>query len=216
MFEKWEIPIPIPVDWKMREVSSARVHVGPLPDGRFEQKIEHAILPDITPQMLLWWIGNLDRQIEWNGTKYLAYRLWHPRDHIFHQIIPRADGTLGPGMQFHFVEAFGADRKYMLEHTFDVTKFDETGFRIELNILGQTVLALNETFTAVSGGTKYTVQMLFESTTPALRLAAKVARFVEADFLERWIQHNVEEVGNFTHFLAQAYDKYQGRPLPLT
>jgi hypothetical protein len=215
MFEKWTIPTPIPVDWKMREVDSAVVHVGAVPDGRFEQKIDHAVLPDITPKMLLWWIRNLDRQIEWDGSRFLAYRLWHPRDHIFHRIFPRSDGDLGPGMKFHLVEAFGADLKYLVDHTFEVTKFDESGFRLEMSLLGQTVFALNETFSVLPGGTKCTVQMVFESTNPAFQLAAKVVRMAEADFLHRWIQHNVEEVGNYPFFLPQIYEKYQGNPLPL-
>jgi hypothetical protein len=118
-------------------------------------------------------------------------------------------------MKFHLVEAFGADPKYLLDHTFEVTKFDESGFRLELSMLGRTVFALNETFSVLPGGTKYTVQMVFEKTNPAFELAAKVVRMAEADFLHRWIQHNVEEVGNYPYFLPRVYEKYHGNPLPL-
>jgi hypothetical protein len=40
---KWKIPEPIPIDWTMRTLDSAKLTVRELPDGRFEQTIEHTI-----------------------------------------------------------------------------------------------------------------------------------------------------------------------------
>src|SRR5688572_1796479 len=115
----WTIPAPIPADWPARDPSSARVERGFLPDGRYRIRIEHAPLPGITPAMLHWWIGMLDREIEWNGTRVLAYRLWHPRDHIHHEIRGRrADGALVAPVEFRIVEAFQRDPRYLVDRIF--------------------------------------------------------------------------------------------------
>jgi len=50
---KWNIPEPIPIHWTMRTVESAKLTIRDLPDGRFGQTIEHAILPGVTPAMCL-------------------------------------------------------------------------------------------------------------------------------------------------------------------
>ena len=64
---KWTIPEPLPFDWTMREKSSARITVRALDDGRLEQVIEHAPLPGVTPEMMLWMLENMGREIEWRG-----------------------------------------------------------------------------------------------------------------------------------------------------
>ena len=41
---RWKIPEPIPIDWTMRDVSTARITVHELPDGRQQRRIELAEL----------------------------------------------------------------------------------------------------------------------------------------------------------------------------
>src|SRR5438128_5005497 len=80
---RWKIPEPIPIDWTMRDVSTARITVRELPDGREQRRIEHAPLVGVRAHMMLWFLRHIDQHLEWRGMKVLTYRYWHPRDHIF-------------------------------------------------------------------------------------------------------------------------------------
>jgi hypothetical protein len=61
-------------------------------------------MPGVTPEMVLWFLERVDRDIEFRGVKTLAYRLWHPRDHIHFERREK----FGPGDTWHVVEAFQA------------------------------------------------------------------------------------------------------------
>jgi hypothetical protein len=56
-----KIPEPIPIDWRMREVASAMISVCELDDGRQQRVIEHAPLASVKPEMMLWFLENIDR-----------------------------------------------------------------------------------------------------------------------------------------------------------
>ena len=199
---RWTIPEPIPIDWTMRDVSTAKITVRELDDGREERRIEHAPLVGVRPHMMLWFLTHIDQHLDWRGMKMLAYRYWHPTDHIFFKII----GKPGPGCRFHVVEAFQANRKYLIDITFDVPKLDLTGFRLEVRRLGQVIVSMDEAFEEVPEGMRYTVTMTLGSTVPVL---ATITRLVRKHFLavrlDAWHRHNVEEVGNLPHFLPELY-----------
>ena len=111
---RWQIPEALPVDWQMRTLDTASITAGYLEDGRFRQRVEHAPLPGVTPAMCLWYLECAGRPLTWRGHTALAYRFWHPRDHIFFQ----RRGSFGPGDRWHIVEAFGADRRFLLNQIF--------------------------------------------------------------------------------------------------
>jgi hypothetical protein len=200
---RWKIPEPLAIDWKMRDPASANITVRELGDGRQQRIIEHAVLPGVRPEMMLWFLKNIDRtDLEWRGHRLLAYRYWHPRDHIYFKIL----GPRGPGCRFHIVEAFQANPKYLIDFVFDVPKLDETGFRLEIRRLGSLVVSMDEEFAPVPEGMRYKVTMTLGSTTPGLAALTRfVRRHVIAGQLDAWHQHNVEEVGNLPHFLPELY-----------
>ena len=50
-----EMPPPLPIDWQMKDVSTAETHFGDLDDGRLELRIKHDLIRGVTPIMLVWW-----------------------------------------------------------------------------------------------------------------------------------------------------------------
>jgi hypothetical protein len=197
----WQIPEPLAIGWQMRTLDSAKISARSLDDGRFRQTVEHAPLPGVTPAMCLWYLEHVDRQLTWRGRTALAYRFWHPRDHIFFQ----RQGPFGPGGRWHIVEAFGADRRFLLDQVFDVTRLDGTGFTMEVRKLGHTVAVIDERWQVTPAGLAWTVEQTVGSAAPGLRaVTRRVVRYRMA-FLERWRQHNVEEAGNLPHFLPELY-----------
>jgi hypothetical protein len=205
---RWTIPEPIPIDWTMRDVSTARIAVRELDDGREQRTIEHAPLVGVRPHMMLWFLHHIDQHLEWRGMKMLAYRYWHPTDHIFFKII----GTPGPGCRFHVVEAFQANPKYLIDITFDVPKLDLTGFRLEVRRLGQVIMSMDEAFEETPEGMRYTVTLTLGSTVPVLSTITRLVReHILSVKLGAWYRHNVEEVGNLPHFLPELYAAHVGK-----
>jgi len=122
--------------------------------------------------MLLWFLTHIDQHLEWRGMQMLAYRYWHPTDHIFFKIL----GTPGPGCRFHIVEAFQANPKYLIDISFDVPKLDLTGFRLEFRRLGQIITSMDEDFEDIPEGMRYKVTMTIGSTAPLLRTVTRLVR----------------------------------------
>lgn len=200
---RWRIPEPLDLGWTTRELSSARVSRRVLPDGRLEQVIEHAVLPGITPDLMLWWFRVIDRTVEFRGVRCLAYRLWHPRDHIHFEVRGRAaDWTVLPGARFRIVEAFGARPEFLMDEVFHLARLDRTGMRIEIRKAGALFAALDEDWDAVEGGLRYTVTMRIGASGP-LRVLNPIIRRERRAALEAWLAHNVEEVGNLPLFLPE-------------
>jgi hypothetical protein len=204
---EWKIPEPLQIDWTMRQVSSANLTTRDLGDGRKRFVLEHAPLPDVRPEMMVWFLKNMNRtDMEWGGHKgVLAYRYWHPRDHVHFEIL----GKPGPGCRFKIVEAFQAGPKYLGEGVFNVPKLDLSGFRLERRILGSIIVSADEDFSAISEGMRYRVTMTLGSANPIVRRLTdrRVHRFI-SDGFQAWHRHNVEEVGNLPHFLPDLYAAY--------
>src|SRR5438132_11962321 len=137
---RWHIPTPLRFDWHMRDVADATIAVNELADGRVEHVIRHQPIAGVTPEMLVWFFENIDRELVWRGQRAVAYRFWHPVDHIHF----RRHAKLGPGDRWHIVEAMGANLEFLVDTTFDVLKFDETGFIMALVKAGQLAHIIDE------------------------------------------------------------------------
>jgi hypothetical protein len=200
------IPDPLPLDWPVRRVDSAIITSGWLADGRFRQRVEHAPLPGVTPAMCLWWLGRVDQPLTWRGITALAYRFWHPADHISFT----RRGAFGPGMRWYIVEAFGADRRFLLDQTFHVTRLHESGFSMEVRKAGQRIAVVDEDWAPSPAGLIWTVEMTVGSSLPGIRSVTRRMLQRRLGFLERWRQHNVEEAGYLPCFLPELYARETG------
>jgi hypothetical protein len=201
----WTIPDPLAIDWTMRDLSSARVTVRALEDGRTEHLIEHAPLPGVTPETMLWMLEHMGDTIEWRGQKLVMYRCWHPTDHIHFQVL----GPFGPGCRFHIVEAFQGRPEYLRDQVYDVPKLDRTGFRLEIRRAGMLVGRADEEWSELPGGMGWTVKLTAGLSTPVVRSLNPLVRRRTAGFLDAWHLHNVQEDGNLPHVLPELYRQYR-------
>ncbi len=197
----------------LRDVDSAKTSLKELPDGRFRATISHAVLQGVTPEMIVWFLKNMHREMEFRGQRMLAYLWWHPLDHVHFEVVQRRpDGTIGPGCRFHIQEMFGRDARYRVDEVVDIPRLDLGGLTLEQRSLGQVIFRLDHTFTPVEDGTQYDSVMVVGSATWWLKgIANQVRRrkFPE-DKQRRWLRHNVEEVGYFEHFLPELYRLHSG------
>jgi hypothetical protein len=192
----------------LRAVETAKTTLRELPDGRFEAAISHAPLEGVTPEMILWYLRNMGREMTFRGERLLAYLWWHPYDHIHLDVVQCCpDGTVGPGARFHIQEAFGREERYRVNEMVDVPRLDVGGITLEQRLFGQVIFSLQHRFTPLATGTQYDSVMLLGSDTWWLKGVAKMVRKRKfgVEKQTRWLQHNVEEVGYFEHFLADLY-----------
>lgn len=148
------MPPPVPVPWRMRDLSTAETEMHRLDDGRLHLGIRHAVLRGITPAMLVWWFQHLEGDVELEGRRWPRYRVWHPIDHVaisYPRRVP--DGSIGPGAQIHIQEAFAGNLDHAVDIITTISKLDETGFVHGPWIGGVPVARLEYTFTPVDGGT---------------------------------------------------------------
>ena len=206
--EQWKLLPPRPIDWEMRPVSSAETSVRTLDDGRKELIIRHQELETVTPEMLLWWFHHLEETMEWHGAVVPRYHVWHPIDHIHFSVERRApDGSVGPGAKWHIVEAFGGNLDFLLDERPNVVRLDTGGITLVGRALGQTLLRLEHSFTPTPLGTRYETLMRVGLSSAFLRPISRALlqrRFSDAK-AEAWLKHNIEEVGNLSHFLPKLY-----------
>ncbi len=203
-------PPPRPFNWEMKPLSSARTALRELPDGRLELTIEHDVLKGVTPDMLLWWFTHIEGEMEHEGVVLPRYLVWHPLDHIGYRVLDRPpSGEVRAGVRFNIVEALGRDPRYFVDTTDLVEKLDETGIVLAQRLFGRApIFRLEHRFEPVPGGTLYRSQMLVGSAARVGRLffnrVVRPRRFPD-DMGRAWLKHNVEEVGNFEHFLPALY-----------
>lgn len=205
-----QIPPPRPVPWKMKPVESASTRFELLPDGRLFLGIRHDVLRGVTPAMLVWWFSNLEGDMVLEGRTLPRYHVWHPVDHIaIRYARRRPDGSIGPGAQIHIREAFAGRPEYLVDAVTTIEKLDETGF-IHVRRPGRLdVVRLHYAFTPVSGGTLYENSMTVGLDEPLLRPLFNSLvrpRVFPDDMARAWLKHNIEEVGNFEHFLPALYE----------
>jgi hypothetical protein len=184
-------------------------------DSGLELTIAHDLVRGVTPAMLHWWFLHIDGIMTYHGHTYPRYLVWHPTDHIHYQEIALAlDGSAGVGSRRRIVEAFGRNAAYLVDSVEEVTKLDETGIILRKRIAGVEVFSLEHQFHPMIGGTRYLSRMIVGTTAPIARTIFNtiVRPWLFSDDMGRaWLQHNVEEVGNFEYFLPALYTEHVER-----
>lgn len=193
----------------MKPLSSAKTGFGKLRDGRLVLTIEHDVLRGVAPEMLLWWFSHIGGTMYHEGGTYPRYLVWHPLDHIHWELVREAPtGGAGVGARFRIVEAFGRDPEHLVDSVELVEKLDETGIIPCRRLFGEIIFRLEHRFTPVEEGTRYDSRMTVGAASLPGRLLFN--RFVRPrlfsdDMGWAWLKHNVEEVGNFEHFLPALF-----------
>jgi hypothetical protein len=190
----WQIREPVPIDWEIRQPDPAKITACTLDDGRFRQTAGHAPLPGVTPAIWPWYLQRLDRKLTRGAAPSWPTASGTPAT------TSSSSGT-GPAGRWHIIEAFGAGRRFLLDRTFHVTRFGDTGFTMEARRPGHAAAVIDERWQPEPAGLAWTVEMTVGSAAPGLRAVTKrVARHRMA-LLQRRRQHNVEEASNLPHFL---------------
>ncbi|WP_420149404.1 DAPG hydrolase family protein [Spirosoma sp.] len=207
---KWKLPPARPFSWKMKSLDSAQTAFNTLPYGSFELLINHNVIRNVTPDMLLWWFQHIGDLMPHEGKTYPRYLIWHPIDHIHWELKkPAPDGGAGVGAHFHIVEAFGGNMKHLVDSMEEVIKLDTEGITLVIRILGMEVYRLAHRFIPVAGGTLYRsrMQVGHESLRGRWLINPVMHRFIFPRAMGlAWLKHNVEEVGNFEFFLPELYN----------
>ncbi|QDK81904.1 hypothetical protein EXU85_26165 [Spirosoma sp. KCTC 42546] len=205
------LPSPLPLNWPMKPLVSARTNFSVMPYGSYELTIEHELIRHVTPTMLLWWFRHIGGTMTVETHTYPRYRIWHPLDHIHWSMTnPGPDGAAQVGSRFRIVEAFGCNPDHFVDSVEAVVKLDIEGIRLVRRELGQEVFSLQHWFETASGGTHYRSRMQVgaENTFGQYLLNPLIHRFLFTPAMgHAWLKHNVEEVGNFEHFLPNLYQQ---------
>jgi len=212
------LPDPIPVPWTMKPLVSADTQLEVLEDGRLHLTIVHDVVHGVTPEMLVWWFRNMRGTIEIEGRPHPRYRVWHPRDHVEHRYAHTPTDGDGVGSVFRIHEVLGRDPRHEVDVLTDVIRLDEGGFAHRPRVHGVSgLVAMDYSFERVAGGTRYRNSMTIGAALPrpmrALNATVRAFAFDEAHG-RAWLLHNVEEVGNFEHFLPALYATEHGRTAP--
>jgi hypothetical protein len=201
------LPPPRPVLWPLRPPGSATVRKTSS-DGRTVVTIRHALLDDVTPEMLSWWYGHVSGTMRYAGEVWPRYLVWHPLDHIAYEVTSPADDGVGPGARLHITEAPGRDLDQLIDIRVGVEQVDTQAAVISSRVLGTALVRLENEFTPARGGTRYVTRMTIGDTTPAGRFVlnrlAHTRAFPPAK-LAAWTRHHIEEIGNLENFLPDLF-----------
>jgi hypothetical protein len=158
--------------------------------------------------MLCWWFKNIDGDMYYKGKLYPKYLVWHPTDHIHWQYRNGAGEKIGINSTFRIVEAFGGEKKYLIDSTEVVEKLDETGIRLVRRIGSIEIFSLQHDFIANGNNTIYKSEMIVGTYTRPFSILFNycVRPFLfTKDMGYAWLKHNIEEVGNFEFFLPNLF-----------
>jgi hypothetical protein len=191
----------------MKGLTSARTEVERLPDGRVRFAIEHDTVRGVTPAMLVWWLNHMGGTVEIDGQVMPRYRAWHPVDHVaLTYVRPGRDGrNFSAGAQVRIQEFFGGRPEFAIDIVSTIDFLDESGFAHGERILGVTIGRLDYRFTAVEGGTRYEDSLTVGVSGMRLLNRLVLPRLFPEEKGRAWQLHNIEEVGNFEHFLPALY-----------
>lgn len=224
----WQLPLARPFGWRMKPLSSAQTNMRILANGRRELTISHDVIKGVTPEMLHWWFCHIDGEMVYAGQRYPRYQVWHPTDHIYYKDLTRdAQGNGGTGTRRQIVEAFQGNPRYLINIVDRVAHLGDDGILlsteqagVQISGIGNLLLplpagisTLEHQFIPVANGARYESRLLIGSPAWLGRwlLNPLVRRFVMDDEMARvWLQHNIEEVGNFEFFLPHLWAQING------
>jgi hypothetical protein len=198
------LPTARPVVHPLRTLDTAAWSIRDLPHGRRRITIDHAPLPGVSPEDLLWWFTHLNGDVEYGGEIVPRYLAWHPLDHIRWELArPAPDGGATEGARFHIVEMFGGDPERLIDVVERVEKLDETGIRLVQRRFGVKVFQLEHTWSRGESGTHYVSVMEIGAVHPWLAPLNRylTSQVMPAEKCAAWVRHNIEEVGQLVWIL---------------
>ena len=208
LLHQWSLPPERNFGWKMKDLDSAKTNFTIDNDGAYVLTIEHDIISEVTPKMLLWWFQNIGGQMVYQGKTYPKYLVWHPKDHIHWSLAKPTTNKIGVGSYFRIVEAFARNTKFLVDSVERVEKLDETGIRLSKKIGNIEIFSLQHDFSQSGNNTIYKSKMVVgvnENSLGKLFYSYVRPLIFNEEMATAWLKHNIEEVGNFEFFLPELY-----------
>lgn len=207
-------PEPVLLPWGLKPLGSAECGAERLPDGRLSYWIRHDVLKGVTPRMLVWWFSHLEGDVVIAGQRINRYRAWHPYDHVHASYARRRpDGTVGPGAAIRLREYLGGDPRFNVDTVTEIEKLDEEGFIHNPRVHGVAgFVRMEYSFRQVAAGTLYVNRLLVGAADGWRRVLTPLIQRLAFDHAHgmAWLRHNIEEVGQFEHFLPGLYRQETG------
>lgn len=215
VFQRWTLPPERDFGWKMKSLESAKTSFTVENNGVFNLTIEHDLIRGVTPEMLYWWFCNIGGEMTYQGKTFSRYLVWHPKDHIHWSLVNKTKhDTVGVGSSFRIVEAFDRNMEYLVDSTEVVAKLDITGIRLVRRIGTTEIFSLQHDFIPAGNDTQYKSQMIVGADKkPFNKIFNSYLRplFFTSAMGYAWLQHNIEEVGNFEFFLPELFEREANR-----
>jgi len=204
-----QIPASLQLPWQLKSPSSASAGVETLNDGRKRYWVKHSVLKNVTPQMLAWWFGHMEGDVEIQGKRYPRYRVWHPLDHVYARYVrPAPNGSIGPGAQIALCEYLGRNPTYKVEAVSTIEKLDETGFVHNVVRGGVRIARMEHVFTKTVDGTRDENCLIVLGTPRLGPFATFLLPFLFPDGKgQAWLKHSIEEMGTLENFLPELYER---------
>ena len=199
------------VPWVLPDHRLAKKQVEYLESGALSIRVEHALLPGVSPQMLAWFYRQLPiSTMEYQGVTRPLYHFFHPSEHGEIWVEEPADDGLpgmGPGSVVARNEWFGP---YDSRGAAQIVEFSDAGILAIARIAGIQFGEIRHVFTDSEGGTLYTLEAVIGSDLPVIGPLINWylrTRIYHPEMVSEWLRHQVEEVSSLQYFLPQIYQQ---------
>lgn len=195
--------------WTLPDYRPAKTQIHTLSDGRLAITIEHLPLPGVSPAMLAWFYKVLPiSRVQFQGTRYPLYHLFHPTEHGVIQISePAANGVEGMGVGALVTrwEWFGP---FNSKGSGRILSLSSAGMTVSPEVAGMSVGHIEHRFEATPCGSRYTVSSVLGSKLPVvgglINLYIRHRQF-PPEKVQQWLRHQVQEVSSLPFFLPELY-----------
>ncbi len=196
--------------WTMRGLEEAKTSFTQTRDGRLVMELHHPVVPGVTAEMVAWWFGVYAHQkLVIDGETHLAFLVWHPRDHVHIERVGKTQNApLKAGDRIAFQEAYGRDTRYTTDETLTVLRRTPRNYAIRSVRLGLTVAELEHFYQDTPAGLQMTSRLCIgvaNGLAKTLINQVFIPVLFDEKKTEAWMQHNVEEVSAWQHFLPDIY-----------
>ncbi len=204
------LPPPRDFGWALRGLEEAETVFTQTQDGRIVMELHHPIVPGVTAEMVAWWFGVYAHQkLTVDGQTYLAFQVWHPRDHAhIERAGQKPHAPLKAGDSVTLAEAYGRDMRYTTNETLRVLRRSAENYAIRSVRWGLTVAELEYSYQDTADGLKISTQLCIgvpDGWAKTLINQVFIPVLFDEKKTEAWMQHNVEEISAWVHFLPDIY-----------
>jgi hypothetical protein len=214
-------PKPRNLGWTLKRLEGAHLTMTLLSDGRTQYKIEHSKVRGVTAEMISWWYGvYADLTLVIDGQVFPAFLISHPTDHIsLKKETSTPNETLQPGDHIIIQECYNQEMDQILNERLTVLSLENDFYTLQVSRAGMRVADIEFRFNDCDSGVNFTSKLTVGVELGPLKSLINRIIIPWLYFRNRnweksnaaWMQHTVEEIGNFENFLPEIFNRrHQG------